>query len=100
MKNVRQLVLLGCLISFVVTTVTYNSNYTYAQTGNSRFEIVDCPIEGDSTFQKSGPCPGPGSDSSPVNTISESQNNLDKGIESGATPPSTVIASNPFASVS
>jgi hypothetical protein len=100
MKNVRQLVLLGFLISFLITTVTYNSNYTFARTGNARFEIVDCPIEGDSTFQKSGPCPGPGSDSSPVNIKSESQNNMNNGIESGATPPSAVIASNPFASLS
>jgi hypothetical protein len=100
MKNVRQLVLLGFLISFVVTTVTYNSNYTFAKTGNARFEIVDCPIEGDITFQKSGPCPGPGGDSSPVNMKSESQNNLDNGFESEASPPSAVIASNPFASVS
>jgi hypothetical protein len=100
MKNVRQLVLLGILISFVVTTVTYNSNYTFARNKDARFEVIDCPIEGDSTFQKSGPCPGPGGDSGPQNSKSESQNNLDNGIESGATPPSTVIASNPFASIS
>lgn len=100
MNNVRQLVLLGILISFVVTTVTYKSNYTFAKTGNARFEVVDCPIQGDSTFQKSSPCPGPGGDSSAGNSKSESQNNLENGIESGATPPNTVMVSNPFAAIS
>ena len=100
MKNLGRLVLLGFLISFVVTTVTYNSKYTFAKNGNARFEVIDCPIEGDSTFQKSGPCPGPGGDSGPQKSISESKNNLDNGMESGATPPSTAIASNPFASIS
>ena len=52
MKNLRRLVLLGFLISFVVTTVTYNSKYTFAKNGNARFEVIDCPIEGDSDFPK------------------------------------------------
>ena len=52
MKNLRRLVLLGFLISFVVTTVTYNSKYTFAKNGNARFEVIDCPIEGDSISKK------------------------------------------------
>ena len=60
MKNLRRLVLLGFLISFVVTTVTYNSKYTFAKNGNARFEVIDCPIEGDSNFPKKWPVSGPG----------------------------------------
>jgi hypothetical protein len=99
MKNKKKFLLLGISISLVATIVTYNSNYSFASNSDARFQVIDCTIQGNSTFQKSGPCPSSGGELNQGSTITEPQNNFGSGIESGTTPPS-LVASNPFASIS
>jgi hypothetical protein len=60
-------------------------NLSFAKNKNMQFEISDCPVQRTAITEKSGPCPGSGTetklDNSFDNNIVKSQTAMDKNSE-------------------
>ena len=84
MGNGEKLFLIGIVLS-VITLIAFGTfNFSFAKVQNVRFEIADCSVQGNSTYEKSGPCPDP-----------NSKPDLSKGSESSIAEPSPTVSSVP-----
>jgi hypothetical protein len=82
MGNGEKLFLIGIVLS-VITLIAFGTfNFSFAKVQNVRFEIADCSVQGNSTYEKSGPCPDP-----------NSKPDLSKGSESSIAEPSPAVSS-------
>src|ERR1051325_2391051 len=82
MGNGEKLFLIGIVLS-VITLIAFGTfNFSFAKVQNVRFEIADCSVQGNSTYEKSGPCPDP-----------NSKPDLRKGSESTIAEPSPTVSS-------
>jgi len=77
------LILSGITLAMCLSTLTFSS--VSAKNENLKFEISDCIVQGNSTHERSGPCPDAdveiGIEMSPSNNILEPEASLDKSPE-------------------
>jgi hypothetical protein len=81
MGNGEKLFLIGIVLSVITLIATGTFNFSFAKVQNVRFEIAECSVQGNSTYEKSGPCPVP-----------NSKPDLSKGPESSISEPSPKVS--------
>lgn len=82
MGNGEKLFLIGIVLSVITLVAIGTFNFSFAKVQNVRFEIAECSVQGNSTYEKSGPCPDP-----------NSKPDLSKGPESSITEPLPKVSS-------
>ena len=82
MGNGEKLFLIGIVLSIIILIAIGTLNFSFAKVQNVRFEIAECSVQGNSTYEKSGPCPDP-----------NSKPDLSKGSESSIAEPSPTVSS-------
>ena len=94
----------GITLAMCLSTLTFSS--VSAKNKNLGFEISDCIVQGNSTHEKSGPCPDAeveiGIEISPSDNMLEPEANLDEDPETQPadyTLPDISELINPFASL-
>src|SRR4029078_2002941 len=98
MGNEENLSLLGAVLSIIIImSISTFLNFSFANAKNIRFEISACSVQGNSTYEKSGPCPDPNSDTElsngPEVTIAEPSPKVSVVSEKGKTEPAPKIRS-------
>ena len=98
MGNEENLSLLGAVLSIIIImSISTFLNFSFANAKNIRFEISACSVQGNSTYEKSGPCPDPNSktelSNGPEVTIAEPSPKVSVVSEKGKTEPAPKISS-------
>jgi hypothetical protein len=93
MENEAKLIVLGIIIATSFLTVSWTIDFAFAENKNFQFEISDCSIQRNSTYEKSGPCPDLGTERTVDNSKVEPQTKVDSVSETDKAEPQTKVDS-------
>src|SRR6266496_2199105 len=94
MGNESNLFLLGILLFATFLIVICTFNFSFAKVKNIQFEISECSVQRNSTYEKSGPCPtGPNISNNQENNIAEPQAKVDSISETDKAEPQAKVDS-------
>ena len=95
MGNQAKLVVLGLIIATSILTVIWTIDFAFAKNKNFQFEISECSVQRNSTYEKSGSCPDPGSERAVDKSMVEPQAKVDSVSETDKTEtPQTKVDSS------
>src|SRR5262245_22773991 len=58
MKNEAKLAFLAVILMALFSAFVYSISFVFAKSNGFQFQILDCTVQRNSTYEKSGPCPG------------------------------------------
>lgn len=103
MENTYKLITLGIILATSLWTVIWTVNFAFAKNKNFQFEISDCTVQRNSTYEKSGPCTDLATEPTVDNTVQkhmvEPQIKMDSVSETKKVEPQIKVDKSPDNSI-